>query len=571
MRGYDKILTDGNVKRFADNVEMVCGLYRKNEFERTVNFMKKRVLCALMAAGMMTMALASCGGNDSGNSSASSSAPAGESSSSASASSAEGDVASSADSAIDMEGEPYTVRFLFLNQTEGESYNAVEKAVDELSMSEINMHTSLIPVTFGTMSSTIQMMLAANEPLDLFICANAAALPTYIESGYILNWADYLDQMPDVVEYFGEDLQYGNIGDFMSGIGLVKERAGTFGLVARSDILEEVGFTVEDFADVDANNPATLEGLDKLFAAVQEKYPNMTALAGQQGLTSYIGNYTDALGDGFGVLENMGQSTDVTNWYASEQCKGLVETAKRWFDAHYYSSDAATNQDTGETLLKAGNLFSYIVSIKPNTAAEKKAQCGYDVAIIPMNGSGNYTTNSYTRMMYCLANASESPEKAAAFYNWVFTSGEFVDLINWGIEGTDWVETAEGLAAFPEGVDASNAGYHNDFGWIYPNQTAGHAWDGNPVDIWDQYKEATANAVKSKAIGFTYDSTSVSDQVAACSAALEQYTKMLQFGTVSDVDATLAEFNAALEGAGLQMIIDEKQTQLDAWLAANGK
>jgi hypothetical protein len=32
------------------------------------------------------------------------------------------------------------------------------------------------------------------------------------------------------------------------------------------------------------------------------------------------------------------------------------------------------------------------------------------------------------------------------------------------------------MAAYPDGVDATSVSYHNDFGWIYPNQFVGHPW-----------------------------------------------------------------------------------------------
>ena len=46
--------------------------------------------------------------------------------------------------------------------------------------------------------------------------------------------------------------------------------------------------------------------------------------------------------------------------------------------------------------------------------------------------------------------------------------------------------------------------------------------------------------------------------------------KKLICGAVSDIDATIAEFNEKLYAAGLQDIIDEKQRQLDEFLAAKG-
>ena len=39
--------------------------------------------------------------------------------------------------------------------------------------------------------------------------------------------------------------------------------------------------------------------------------------------------------------------------------------------------------------------------------------------------------------------------------------------------------------AYPEGADVNAVGYHNDYGWIYPNQMVGHVWEGNEPDVWD--------------------------------------------------------------------------------------
>ena len=529
--------------------------------------MKKRIFCALMAAGMMALSFTACS-SDGGSSSSTDSSSSGSSSESTASGSSE--TASTGDTApgVDMEGDPYHCILMYLNLSEGTGYDEVCEAVNELSLKEINMETELIPVSYGTWQTTCNMMLASNEPLDLFM-STSSYLATYIQSGYIADWSDYLDQIPAIVAYYGDELQAGYVGDFMALLATNKERPTNFGLVARTDIMEELGYSADDFA-IDPNDPSSYDKLDEMFAAVKESYPGMTAIAGQQGLGYYVNGYCDSLSDGFGVLEDFGQTTTVTNWYESQQYKDLVTIAKRWYDAGYYSSDVVTSQDTGETLLKAGNLFSFIVSLKPNTAVEKVAQCGYDVEIIPMMGTSIYTTAGYNAMGYSIANASEDKAKAAAYYNWAFQSGELNDLLNWGIEGVDWVEDENGQAAYPEGMDGSNYRYHNDLGFIYPNQTAGHAWAGNPSDIWQQYKDEADNALKSMAFGFTYDPSNVTDQVIACTAVNSQYQKTLWFGAVDDVDAAIATYNEALYGAGLQTIIDEKQAQLDAWLQENG-
>lgn len=176
-------------------------------------------------------------------------------------------------------------------------------------------------------------------------------------------------------------------------------------------------------------------------------------------------------------------------------------------------------------------------------------------------------TNAVNSALISVANASKDPQKAAIFLNWIYTSQEFNDLINWGIEGEDWVLTEDGLAAYPDGVDANSVGYHNDFGYVYPNQFAGHPWTGNPADIWEQYEAYNAGIMTSKAYGFTFDSTPVATEEAQLVAVRDQYWKDLAFGAV-DFDEKFQEFNDALYAAGLQTVMDEKQRQLDEWLAA---
>ena len=72
--------------------------------------------------------------------------------------------------------------------------------------------------------------------------------------------------------------------------------------------------------------------------------------------------------------------------------------------------------------------------------------------------------------------------------------------------------------------------------------------------------------MKSKAFGFSFDDTPVATEVAQLVSIEEQYLKDLAFGAV-EIDGKLQEFNDALYAAGLQTVMDEKQRQLDEWLA----
>lgn len=521
--------------------------------------MNKKILCMLLVLCMAVASFAGCAG-DSGSSTGSSAASKAETSADAGVDSSEAGTGGD----INFDEEPYELHFMYLVAQEGANQSKVADAVSELAQKELNMKVTLIPMTFGTYNQQISMMLAANEPLDLFPTFSTN-FSTYIDAQYVVDMSAYLNDAKDAVEILGDDASAGYIGDFLIGFSQMKERAYPAGLVVRKDLFEELGYTVDDFS-VTTDDYSSFDQITDLFAAVKEAHPSMVALDGTSIMGYQTESYIDNLGSIYGVLENYGQTTTVTNWFESEQYRTFCDIAREWFTSGYSSSDIAVNQDSGEIKMKAGNCFSYITNVKPNTDIEKLAQTGYEVEVIPLSDKMKHT-NAANAMLYSIANASKDPQKAMQFLNWTYVSGEFENLINWGIEGEDWVETDDGMAAYPEGVDAGSVGYHNDFGFAYPNQFAGHAWEGNPTDIWEQYGVYNDSLMVSQAFGFTFNSTVVANEEAQLISVYEQYGKDLAFGAV-DIESTLKEFNEALYAAGLQTVIDAKQSQLDEWLAA---
>ena len=84
---------------------------------------------------------------------------------------------------VNFDEAPYEINYLYLVAQEGSNQSKVAQAVNDLAMKELNMTVKLIPMTFGTYNSQISMMLAANEPLDIFLAASNQ-FSTYIDSQY---------------------------------------------------------------------------------------------------------------------------------------------------------------------------------------------------------------------------------------------------------------------------------------------------------------------------------------------------------------------------------------------------
>lgn len=523
----------------------------------------KRIISMLLALALIAALFAGCGGDGKDQDQSSSSGSSESSQESSQDSSADSPDGGEAENTGKVDGGGYEVNYMYMVAQEGPNQNKVNQALNELAQKELNMKVNMLPMTWGTYSSQLSMMLAAGEPLDIFP-AFSSNFSTYIESQYVVDMSQYLDDLKDAQQVLGEDFSCGYIGDFLIGLGQMKERGYPTGLVARKDIFDELDLKVEDF-NVTVEDYSSFDQITQLFEKVKAAHPEMVCLDGTSIMALQTIDWFDNLGDNFGVLENYGQTTTITNWFESDQYRTFCEIGSEWFNKGYSSQDIAVNSDSGEIKMKAGNCFSFITAIKPNTDIEKKAQTGYDVVVIPLGGNCAKSTSAVTSAMLSVANSAEDPQKAVQFMNWTYKSQEFNDLINWGIQGEDWVLTEDNMAAYPEGVDASNVSYHNDMGYIYPNQFAGHAWEGNPSDIWEQYEKYNSEMMTSKAYGFTFDSTPVTMEETQLTSVYEQYYKDLAFGVV-DIDAKLKEFNDALYAAGLQTVMDEKQKQLNEWL-----
>lgn len=460
-------------------------------------------------------------------------------------------------------GDVYEATMMYYASNDSASgIQDVEDKLNELTVSELNIHVNLQPITWGTYDQQIQLTLSGGEQLDIFpMKPNNAS--SFIQAGYLVDLSEYLSEetTPNIMEWIGEgDLQCCSVGDFIWGMPVMMERTHPNAFVMRNDILQEVG--------INAGDIQSLDDITDVFAKVHEKYPDMVILGGKNTATIPIASMdVDFLGNvkRLGVLMNYGEKPEVVNYYETDEFAELVNYMHEWYDAGYVSKDIATCTDTGEIQMKAGNLFAYTTNTKPDSKEEKDTMTGYDTAIFEYNDL-LLTTWGVNTVAYGVSAGSKDPEKAIALYDFIMGSEEANDLLNWGVEGKDWVEAEDGTATYPEQVDLNNVSYHQDFGWALPNQQNSHVWEGNDPTVFETYREAADSAKVSVAYGFTFNTSNVLDQISALSSVFEQYAYTLSSGSV-DPEKGIQEFNDALYAAGLQDVIDEEQKQLDEWLA----
>ena len=75
-------------------------------------------------------------------------------------------------------------------------------------------------------------------------------------------------------------------------------------------------------------------------------------------------------------------------------------------------------------------------------------------------------------------------------------------------------------------------------------------------------------------MGFVFDSTPVTNEIAACTNVVAEFSDDLvkgQLGSEEEVREVVAEFNEKLTDNGVDTIVAEVQKQIDAWIAAKAE
>lgn len=491
--------------------------------------MKKKMMAALLTMTLAATGLTACGGS--------------------------GDSAKGSSS-----DDTYTVTVAYVGDKK-EDTDRIEKKINEIMKRDINMQIDIEPISWGAYSETMKLILSGGEKMDI-VPVLVDQANSMVNAKQIIDLSDYIDKYGDnIKELLGDTAKAANINNYVYGVTTGREWFCQTSVIMRQDILDDCG--------IDPSSITSYKDLTDVYATVKEKYPDMIMMASNNSTTPDVKyEMFDTLTDGFGVLMDHGQDTTVVDYYESDEYKDFVETMYDWQQKGYLSKDAATTTEGVENQIKAGAAFSYFAPNKPGYDTRAELLCGNKMAIAPISEAWAGTAQiSY--LTYGISSSCTDKDKAMQCLDYLYGNADILNLLNWGEEGVDYeVKDAEnGIIGYPEGKDDTNT-YHLAEGWQLFDQFKMYIWEGDAPDIWEQTKAENESALKSKAFGFTYDSTGVSNELAALSNVKAQYAPVLGSGTVDPAE-TLPKFIEELKKAGIDKVIETKQEQLDKWLAEN--
>ncbi len=521
----------------------------------------KKAAAALLAAGMVVSSLVACSGSDNNGTTPAAGDSAGTSGN-------ESTVQGSSEAASS--GDVENIVFTFLTtKTAPDGIQMVEDEINKIIEPKIGVHVDF--ETFGQAQyvQNLGLMMSGGEQVD--VVSFLGTFSQMIAKNQLMDITEYMDTVAsETKEVVGKDfLKATSVDGRVYAIPTLNGKAAVPNIVIRSDLVEELGLDLGELKQA-TNWDEYFENMDVLsgwFEKIHEAHPEMVCLVPGAGNSLWTGfPFIDNLTDNYGVLKNDG-STEVINFFETDEFKKLCEYTYDWYEKGYVLQDAATTQEAPNTFIQSGRTAGYFITGEEGQAEQITTATGVPVEAVKLS-TPYLTTGAINGIGFGVSSTSEHPEAAMKFINELYTNADIINLLDWGVEGVHYEVQDDGTVDFPEGVTADNTSYGLNMDWFFGNQFLSYVWGkGRDTTIYERLDANNKSAEFSVANGFTYDSTTVRSAITAVENVKSEYFPGLTTGTLAPSE--IENFNAALESAGLNDIIQAKQEQLDAWMEKN--
>lgn len=446
----------------------------------------------------------------------------------------------------------------------------VQEKVNEITVPDIGVEVEFKPISIFDTFTQYSLWITSGETVDLMMLL-VADISDYSNQGMLQPLDELLEENAPYINATAKEGYPVFDGSYLDGeiygvvpVSRAYGKGGSY--VTKKRYLDNAGLSYN------AGEVYTLDQLTEVFAGIKAAYPDMypcgqitTGVGSASGYDGW-GIVADSLGatPASGVLMGT-DSTEVVNLFATDEYYDLLKHFKQWYDLGYIHPDAVTIDSSLGQLALTGVTAGYKIDSKPENKADAEAAFGEEMVQIYLCEPYNVSASS-TGAFWTIPITSAQPVAAMRFLDYSFSNRELGNLLMWGIEGKHYVVRDEDmlLVDFPEGVDSTTSGYYISIG-AWGDRRYQYIWnEGNNREINAAYTER-AMEHSTQGVGFTYDTSAMSTELANIDAVLTQYIATLESGSVSNLDAMYQEFLKALEAAGIDEVIEDKQAQFDAW------
>ncbi|WP_309121185.1 ABC transporter substrate-binding protein [Paenibacillus sp.] len=431
----------------------------------------------------------------------------------------------------------------------------VMEEVSKYTKEKIGATVKMTQIDWGDYTQKLQVMAAAGEPMDIVFTSSWAF--DYVQNA---RKGAFLP-IDDLLKEHGQGIVETLDPAFLEGS---KVDGKNYGIPANKELpAQEVWRFNKQYLDkynLDYTNVYSLESLEPLLKTIKENEPSVTPLSLDKNHKPYVPY--DYVIEGLPMAVAL-DTTDykIVNLLETPEMKQALETMHKYYKAGYIPAEAAT-MTSATDIQTAGTWLVDRATTQPFADNLWTESLGYPIVSTPASESIIYNWSVMGSMQAISAN-SEYPEKAMQFLNLLNTDSYLRNLVDSGIEGVHYEKVSDNVM---NNLDASK-------NYDMPTFSLGNVMltylnPTDPENKWEEFQKFNDAGKPAPLLGFNFDTSNVSTEIATVQNVKEEFWSALMTGTVDPNEFTpkaIEKFKAA----GLDKIIEEAQRQLDEWRAAN--
>lgn len=427
---------------------------------------------------------------------------------------------------------------------------AVVEEANKYTAEKIGVTVDIKYASWGEYGEKLSKIVQSGESYDMAFGAGINNYQDLASKGYFADLSELVPTVaPALWDFIPEELWQGmTISNKIIGVPAYKDSAQAQYWVWDKELVEKLG--------IDYENINTLEELEPALKKIKEndpsKYPLvLQGLEGINGFMVTINKMDELLTKPYVSVSFDDPSATVVSPWEQEGVMNNLRILHKWFNEGLINPDAATLTETPKyKAVSAAQGY-------PHADADWSRSSEYPVVSHKFFGPG-YSTRTIQGSFIVVSEGSKHKEEAVKYIELINTDKYLRNLLAFGIEDQHYKKTGENT------IEVLNDGYGAP---AYSQGTFFNMYvtDPAPAEKWTDLQKQLEESFSSPALGFTFNTEKVNNQVAACANIQAKYEPSLITGSVNP-DEVVPKMLEELNKAGYQDILAEAQAQLDAYL-----
>ncbi len=475
--------------------------------------------------------------------------------------------------------ETVTLDYFWVANQDTDQRPAVEAAINEYIEPLINANVVFHLIGWGDWATKSVTGLQAGEKMDIFFTADWYYYMQLASEGLFRPLNDNDGEYGNLLEEYGQGILASLNPAFITGtqidginyaVPTNKELTVPEGFLYNIAVAEEIGMTPEDAANI-KNYDDMEPWLAKAKTARPDEYPYITS--GRDGFSPWPQDFVSGYGnlvsmkiapDAGGVWDETVYSVAETDW-----AKAHFAKMREYYDKGYIHPDAGLDTYDPGQAFNAGNFFIYPMPLKGNNIKAQEminASGNDDLEVGEIYGQRKVNITAHAGgSMLAIPTLSDYPMQAMKFINLMHTDSKLVNMMLFGVEGTNWEFESDGRVNL---VDSTWYGSISG-AWTVGNIMKQAVTNKEDPDKNRLLVEYSFDSLDHPALGFRFRTESVAAELTALDAVTGGTSRALYTGYV-DPEEVLPTYISDLKAAGLDTLLTEVRAQYDAWKETKG-